>query len=161
MERANDRSSFVEDGIDRIQSAFQSVEDEFEKVQHRVDNGRKDFEKRFRDGRKDFRKSAKKLQKRVETSRKDFEKQTENRVKSWQKELRRYAIVRRVEELAEDATKRLEDGMDSLLSNLQIASRSDVKKIDRKLSQLGRKLKTLEDERRPAAKTPKSSEVAA
>ena len=65
MERANDRSSFVEDGIDRIQSAFQSVEGEFEKIQQRVGDGRKDFEKRLRSGRKDFQKSTKKLQKRA------------------------------------------------------------------------------------------------
>jgi uncharacterized phage infection (PIP) family protein YhgE len=161
MERANHRSSFVEDGIDRIQSAFQSVEGEFEKIQHRVGDGRKDFEKRLRSGRKDLQKSTKKLQKRVETRRRDFEKQTEKRVKSWQKELRRYAIVRRAEGLAEDATKRIENGMDSLLSNLQIATSSDVKKIDRKLSQINRKLKALEDERSQPAKTSKSGEAAA
>ena len=111
-------TNFVEDGIDRVQSAFQSVEDEFEKLQKRVDRGRK-----------------------------DFEKQTEQRVKSWQKELRQYSIVRRAEELQEDVSKRIESGLDAVLSNLQIATRGDMKKIDRKLNQISRKLKALEKDR--------------
>lgn len=164
MERAN----VVEDGIDRLQSAFQSVEDEFEKIQQRVGEsredlekrlrtGRKDIEKRLRSGRRDFEKNTKKLQKRVETRRKNFEKETEQRVKSWQKELRRYAIVRRVEEITDDATKRIENGVDALLGNLQIASRNDVQKIDRKLNQINRKLKSLEQERSGPAKTKKAA----
>jgi hypothetical protein len=146
-------AKIVEDGIDRLQSAFQSVEDEFEKVQKRVDRGRKGFEKRVRSGRKDFEKNTQKFQKRVETRRKDWEKQTEKRVKRVQDELRKYSLFQQLEEIADDASKRLEEGMDSLLSGLQIATRSDIQKLDKKLNTISRKLKTLEKERTAPAKT--------
>ena len=113
-------TNLVEDGIDRLQSAFQSVEDEFGKVQKRVDRGRKGFEKRVRDGRKDFEKNTKKFQQRVENRRRDFEKQTEKRVKSVRDELRKYSLFQRLEELADEASKRIEDGVDSLLELLGV-----------------------------------------
>jgi hypothetical protein len=146
-------ANLVEDGIDRLQSAFQSVEDEFEKVQKRVDRGRKDFEKRVKTGRKDFEKNSKKFQKRVESRRRDWEKQTEKRVKSLQDELRKYSLFQQLEELADDASKRFENGIEQLLGGLQIATRSDIQKLDKKLNTISRKLKTLEKERTAPAKT--------
>lgn len=146
-------TNLVEDGIDRLQSAFQSVEDEFERVQKRVDRGRKGFEKRVREGRKDFEKNTRKFQQRVEGRRRDFEKQTEKRVKSVRDELRKYSLFQRLEELADEASGRIENGVESLLGGLQIATRSDLKKLDKKLNTISRKLKSLEKERSAPAKT--------
>jgi len=158
---ATQRANIVEDGIDRIQSAFESVEDEFEKVQKRVDRGRKDFEKRVRASRKDLDKGTKKFQKRVEDRRRDFEKETEKRVKSFQKELRKYSLYRQLEDLAEDASKRVETGIESLLGGMQIATRADVQRLDKKLNSINRKLKALEKDQTPASKPAKTDEAAA
>ena len=158
---ATQKANIVEDGIDRVQSAFESVEDEFEKVQKRVDRGRKDFEKRVRSSRKDIDKGTKKFQKRLEERREKFEKQAEKRVKSVQKELRKYSLYRLLEELADDATKRVESGIDSLLGGLQIATRADIQRLDKKLNSINRKLKALDKESTPANEPAKTEEAAA
>lgn len=109
------QQSFVEDGFDRVQEAFRNAGGEIEKFQ-------------------------KELAKR----RKQFEKDTQKRVKKFQTDLRKQPIVKRVETIQKDATKQVENAVDSMLSALQIASQSDLKRIDRKLSQLTRKLNAIE-----------------
>jgi len=110
--------SFVESGIDRVQEAFRSVESRVEKLQ-------KDLGKR----------------------RRQLERDAQKRVKSWRTELRRSDLAKRVEGLQKDARKQLESGVDNVLSSLQIASQSDIKKLDRKLGQISRKLNALEKSR--------------
>lgn len=113
------QANFVEEQIDRVQTAFDSVQDEFEKFQ-------KQFGKR----------------------RKQFEKETQKRVKRLQGELRRNSLVKRAESFQKDATRQIESGVDRVLSTFQIASQSDIKKLDRKLGQISRKLNTLEKVRK-------------
>ena len=107
--------SFVEEGFDRVQEAFKNAGDEIEKFQ-------KQFDKR----------------------RKRFEKDTQKRVKQLRTDLRKQPIVKRVEKVQKDASKQFENAVDTMLSTLQIASQADLKRIDRKLSQLTRKLNAIE-----------------
>ncbi len=107
--------SFVEDSIDRVQSAVHSVEDEFERLQ-------KQFGKR----------------------RKQFEREAQKRVKQIRTEIRKQPLVKRAESLRGDARKQIETGVETILATLQIASRGEVQRLDRKLGQINRKLSQLE-----------------
>jgi phage shock protein A len=118
-----ERANIFEGGIDRVQSAWTSVEDEFEK-----------------------------LQKRVEKRRKRFEKETEKQVK-W---LRKTPLAKRVESFRDDATRQLEANFENFLGLLPVASQASVKRLERKVSQLTRKLNALEKAQTsgPRAKSP-------
>ena len=105
------RANFFEDGIDRVQSAWTSVEDEFEKIQRRL-----------------------------EKRRKRFEKETEKQVK-W---LRKTPLAKRVESLREDAARQLETNFESFVGLLPVASQSSLKRLERRVAQLTRKLNALE-----------------
>lgn len=109
------QESFVEESIDRVQSAMRSVEDEFEKIQRNIQDRRK-----------------------------SFEKQTRKQAKRLRSEFRKNTLVKRAEEIRADAVNQIESSVDSLLDWLPVASRADLRKIDRKLNQLTKKLKTLE-----------------
>jgi type I restriction-modification system DNA methylase subunit len=111
----SDQTSFVGEGIDRVQGAFQSVGDEFERLQGELDGRRK-----------------------------DFEAETQKRVKKLQKDLRKQPFFKRAENFRRDATKQIEQGVEGLLSALQIASSTDMKKLDRKLNAINKRLKEIE-----------------
>ena len=90
-------ANFIEEGMDRIESAFKSIE-----------------------------KDLKRLQKRADRRRKQFERQAEKRVKQLQSDFRKNPVVKRAEDLRSDAVKAIEDQVDDLLANLRIASHADV-----------------------------------
>lgn len=123
------QENLVREGVDRVREAVTSIEGDFQSVQRRV-------EKRF---------SAR---------RKSFEKQTQKRVKRLRKELNKNQYVQRARGVVDDATKQLGSAVDSVFEVLNVATRRDVSRIDRKLSQINKKLKDLEkaSERTPTAR---------
>jgi hypothetical protein len=123
---AQQQAQSVEEGIDRFREIFGSFESEFERVQKDLKARRKLLEKRFDAGRRDVEKRARKVR----------------------RELRKNPTFKRFDNLRRDAARQIEQRAEGLLSALQIASKSDVQRIDRKLTQLGRKLKELERARR-------------
>jgi exonuclease VII large subunit len=153
-------TNIIQDGVDRFREAFGSIEEELEraqknlrrrgkKLEKRFNTSRKDLEKRLETQRKDFEKRTKKLRaqiekspaaKRLETQRKDFEKRT--------KKLR----VKRIEKARKDAAKQLEQNVSDVLGAFQIASKNDVQRIDRKISQLNRKLAEMSGKKRTSGK---------
>jgi chromosome segregation ATPase len=126
-------ASIVQDGIDRFRDAFGSIEDEMERVQKRLRTRRRKLEKQLSANRKD-------IEKRIDSGRKDIEKRT----KKLRTEVRKSDTFKRLESIRKDAEKRYEDGVETVLKALQIASKSDVQRIDRKISQLNKKLKEME-----------------
>jgi hypothetical protein len=108
-------TNFFEDGVDRVQEAFRTIGDDFERAQ-------KDFEKR----------------------RKRFERDTQKRIQKFRKELGKNDYVKRAEVLRDDVRKQVEGGFDNLLDTFQIASQAEVRKLDRKLNQISKKLEALE-----------------
>lgn len=122
--------NLVRDGVDRFNAAFESLGDEFERLQQEFQSRRKSFEKQLADGRKKFEKRTRKQVNRIES------------------ELRKNPLVKRARSLQSDVTRQLEDGASRLLSALQIASKSDLQRVDRKLNQLTRKLKEIERARK-------------
>lgn len=80
------------------------------------------------------------LQGEFRTRQKDFEKRTEK----LRTEIRDSNAVKQLEELRERATRQVEEKLGDLLASLKIASKDDVRRIDRRLRQLNRKLKDLD-----------------
>ena len=68
----------------------------------------------------------------------------ERQMKRFQKELKKNPVVKRAQSVMDDATKQFERGVDSVLEVLNVASRRDLNRIDRKLNQINRKLRGME-----------------
>lgn len=115
MSTTQQHNGFVADSIDRIQNAVEQAQSEIQKFQ-------KDLEKR----------------------RKRFEKRAEKEMKRLQKDFQKSPAVKRASQLQKDISTQLESSFDAVLGGLQIASRRDVAKLDRKLNKINRKLNALD-----------------
>ena len=115
-------------GVDRFQAAFQSIDEEVQR-----------------------------LQKQFRSRRKTLEKRTQKQLDRFFGELRKNSLVKRADALRADAAKRIENGVGSVLGILQIASKSDVDRVDRRLSQLNRKLREIEKTRGSASSGARAS----
>ena len=73
-----------------------------------------------------------------------IEKRAQRELGRLQKQIQKQPIVKRAEALRVDASERIERGVSSFFDVLPIATKSDVERIDRKVSALGRKLKEIE-----------------
>ena len=111
----------------RINEAVQFFDDEFQRVQKELSTRRKSLEKEFA------------------SKRKTVEKRTRKELKRIQSELKKNPIVKRADAVRKDVTKQVETRVDSLLGLMQVASRSDVQRINKKLTTLNRRLKAIED----------------
>lgn len=134
-------ASIVREGVDRFRDAVGSLEDEFQRAQ------------------KQMRARRKKLEKSLDSRRKEIEKRT----RKLRSDIEKSGPVKRIEALRRDAGKQLEQGVADVLGALQIASKHDVQRIDRKISQLNKKLKEMERAKQSSAKRPagQASESAA
>ena len=126
----SEQVNIVQEGVDRFNAAFERIDDERLRLQKRLQSRRKSFEKQITSGRRDFEKRTRKQAKRLRTG------------------LRRYPVFKRVERLQADALRQIETGVDRFLGTFQIASKSDLDRIDRKLDRISRKLKDIEQPRR-------------
>jgi hypothetical protein len=141
-------NTILQDGVDRFREAAGSLTHELQRVQRelrarrkkigkRLETGRKDIEKRFATQRKD-------LGKRLETQRKQIEKRTQK----LRHELEKSPAIKRLDAIRKDAAKQLEQGVSDVLSALQIASRSDLQRVDRKISALSKQVKEMSKRKR-------------
>jgi hypothetical protein len=124
------QASLVQEGVDRFRETLDSIDARRARVQKRLQKQRKSLEKQLESGRK------------------DIEKRTRKQVKRLQTEMRKSPVLKRFESLRKDVSKQFERRVESLLDAFQIASKSDVNRIDRKLGQINRKLKDLEEARK-------------
>ncbi len=83
----------------------------------------------FTDDYESIRKEARKLQKRVK-------KQTRKPLR----QLRRNGLVKRAQNLGSDAREQIAGGGETVLGYLQIASKSDLQRIDQRLEEIERRL---------------------
>jgi hypothetical protein len=120
----------------RINEAVQFVDDEFQRIQKELSVRRKSIGKEF------------------ETKKKTVEKRTRKELKKIQKELKKSPIVKRADEVRKDVAKQVETRLDSILGLMQVASRSDMQRINKKLTTLNRRLKAIEENRNPNNTTP-------
>jgi hypothetical protein len=128
-----EQTNIVRDGIERVSSAFERIPDEVQRVQREIQKRRKSLERQLAGSRKDFEKRTRSIEKR-----------TRQQVQRLRTEFRRMPLTRRVDRLRTDAEKAIERGVDAFLGILQIASKSDLDRIDKKLGQMSRKLKEME-----------------
>ena len=116
------QANIVQDSVDRVREAMSSLESDFEKVQKRA-------EKKFR------------------SQRKSLEKRTEKQVRRLRNEFKKNPYVKRAQGAVDDVTKQIEKNVDSLLEALNVASQSDLRRVNRKLSKINKKLQELEKSR--------------
>jgi hypothetical protein len=133
----SEQASIVQEGIDRFRDAFGNLEDELERVQKQIRTRRRKLEKQL-----DANRSA--IEKRISSGRRDLERRT-RRIRE---EVRKNPAFQRLEGIRKDATRRYEEGVESVLALLQIASKGDLQRIDRKISQLAKKLKEMEQQKK-------------
>ena len=142
-------TNIFQDGVDRVREAYGSLGSELQRVQKELRLRRKKIEKRFETGRKDLEKrlasQRKDIEKRIETQRKQFEKRTQK----LRTELEKYPAVKRLDAIRKDATKQFEQGVTGVLNRLQIASKSDLDRIDRKISLINKQMKEIGRRKRP------------
>ena len=120
----------------RIDEAVQFFDDEFQRVQKELSARRKSLEKEFA------------------TKRKSVEKRTRKELKRIQSGLKKSPIVKRADAVRKDVTKRVEARVDTLLELMQVASKSDVQQINKKLTTLNRRLKAIESSRKTNGSSP-------
>jgi len=139
----------LEEGRERFEGALKDMEREYKRLQKRADQGRKQFELRAQRQVKRIQSELRKnpLVKRAEEQRKLLER----RARKLGSELRNSTAVKRAESLRKDAEARLEGQLESLFGWLRIASASEVSRLERKVDQLGRKLRELEKGSQAAA----------
>ena len=88
------------------------------------------------------------LQSRSAKFRKESQKRIEKSVSQLQDELRKLPGVKRAEEFRSDLEKRVEkgveEGVDRVYTTLKLARLDEVKKLEKKIAQLNKKLRALE-----------------
>ena len=120
------QASVVQDSVDQVREAVRRVDQGFRRIQKQVETRRR------------------RLAKEVTSRRHSFEKRAQREFGRIQKQIQKQPIVKRAEALRADASERIERGVSTFLDVLPIATKSDVERIDRKVSALGRKLKEIE-----------------
>lgn len=123
---AKQQASVVQDGVDQIKQVVRRADRELKKIQKQVETRRRT------------------LAKEVTTRRRLIEKQAQRGIARIQKQIQSQPLLKRAEALRVDATERIERGVTSILDVLPIATKSEIDRIDRKVSALGRKLKEIE-----------------
>ena len=125
-----EQTSLVHEGVDRLSDAFQSIDHEYQRVHKRLSTRRVSIEKK------------------ISTTRKSVEKRTRTELSRFKSEAKKNPWVKRADSLVSDATKQLESGVGSFLKILQIPSKSDIARIDKRLSAISRRLKEIEKARK-------------
>lgn len=108
-------TTFIQDGLDRVESTLRSLERDWKRLQEKADSRRRDLEKR-----------------------------AEKEVRRIQTELRKSPVAQRAASLGGETRRAVEERLEGLLGSLRIASQADVAKLERKVNALSRKVKTLE-----------------
>ena len=120
------QANVVQDGVEQVREAVRVVDQGFRRIQKQVETRRRH------------------LTKELTSRRRLIEKRAQRELGRLQKQIQNQPIVKRAEALRVGASERFERGVSSFLDALPIATKSDVERIDRKVSALGRKLKGME-----------------
>jgi len=126
---AETQESIVDEGWDRLTAARDRIDDEIQRVQEDLNGRRKQLEKQFAKNRK------------------SVEKQARKQVKQIQRDLRKSPVVKGLEKWRGRAESQFGEAVESLLGIFQVASRDDLKRIDRKLARISKRLAQMESVR--------------
>jgi TolA-binding protein len=131
-----EQTSLVQEGVDRLNDAFHSIDHEFQRVQKELNARRRSVEKQ------------------LSSTRKNVEKRTRKELNRLQSELKKSPLVKRAKSLQKDLTKEVEASVDTFLGLIRVASKADVARIDKKLTTLNRHLKAMEKARKTNGTSP-------
>jgi pyridoxal biosynthesis lyase PdxS len=120
------QQSLVGTGVERVRSAVSGASRRIQKLQKQLDARRKTVEKE------------------LSTRRRKLEQRTQKEVARLVTRAQRLPLVKRAASLGVDVSRQLETGVETVLGVFQIASRGEVERLDRKVSQISRKLRDLE-----------------
>lgn len=143
--RSKKNNNLIEEGVGRVEEAFNQLGDDFEQLQKRAEKRRKEFERNAERRLKKFRTELRKNEwvKRAEKQRKDLEKRADR----FRKDVESSRAFKKVEEIRKDTNQALEDGVDAVLETMRIASQGEVTRLERQVKALQRKVRELELER--------------
>ena len=119
-------------------------------IAERFDNARERIDEEISRVQKEIQSRRKRLEKQLTSSRKSFEKQTRKQVK----QIRKSSLVQQFEKASDEAGRQIENALEGILGALQIASKGDVDRIDRKLNKLTKRLKDIERARKGNGQAP-------
>ena len=120
------QANVVQDGVDQVREAVRRVDQGFRRIQKRVETRRR------------------RLAKEVTSRRRLIEKRAQKELARIQKQIQKQPLVKRAEAFRAGASERIEGVVSTFLDVLPIATKSEIERIDRKVSALGRKLKEIE-----------------
>lgn len=154
-----EQTNVIEESLERLQKAFSAMGEELDSFQARVAERQQtvmeDTRKRFEELRDEVRLSN--LAQRAEQFQQQFEEDLRanpylSRAReAIERDLADNAWVQRGQALRREAGKQLDQRIDDVLGNFEIARAADVKKLERKVNQLNKKLKALEKSQAEAA----------
>ena len=121
-----------------------TVQEQFERLQEKMGSEYKRLQI-------ELVKQTKSLEGKIKSGREKIEKQTQTEVARLVKNWNKSPLAARAKGLRSVAGKKVEVSVDNVLDALHVASKDDLKKIDRKLNQLNKKLKALEKLEKEAA----------
>ena len=114
---------------------------------------------RFNAARERIDGEVERIEKQFSRRRKSFEKETRKQVKQLERDLRKNPLVKRFDRFQADATKQIESALASVLGALRIASKHDLRQVDRKIARLNKKLKDMERERTTNGRQPPPAQL--
>jgi hypothetical protein len=120
------QANVVQEGVDQIRQAVRRADRELKRFQKQVETRRR------------------RLAKEVTTRRRTIEKRAQKELDRLQKQLQSQPLVKRAEAIRAGAQERIERGVSTILESFPLATRSEIERIDKKVSALGRKLKEIE-----------------
>ena len=138
-----EQASIIQEGVDRFHAARERVDEELQRIQKELNSRRQRLEKQLESSRKTIEKRTRKQVQQIE-------KRTRKQVE----QIRKNGIVQRAEEAWAEAGSFAENAFERVLDALQIASKGDVDRIDRKLSKINKKLKDIERARTTNGQSP-------
>jgi hypothetical protein len=109
------RANLFEDGFERVQARFRTAGEELQKLQERADENRRDLSDR-----------------------------AQARAEKVQKQLLEIPAIKAADDYRMEVLKQIESNMDEFLNRLPVASSADIKKLEKKVNALTRKVRALE-----------------
>jgi hypothetical protein len=120
------QASVVQEGVDQIREVVRRADREIKRIQKQVENRRR------------------RLAKEVTSRRRLIEKRAQKELGRIQKQIQSQPIVKRAEKLRAGATEQIASRVSTLLEAFPLATKSEIERIDRKVSALSRKLREIE-----------------
>ncbi len=105
------------------------IEDSFERVQERFRNAGEELQR---------------LQERANENRRELSERTQARAEKVQKQLLEIPAIKAADDFRLEVRKQIETSVEEILGRLPVASNNDVKKLERKVNALTRRVRSLE-----------------